>query len=132
MTDAATASAHHNDPEFLKEEQKKYFTFMNLAFLMTALTGIELVIIFLPFPGSILIFGSLIFLSLVKFVGVIFWFMHLIYDKKLLTVIFLFGMTLAAGTATALMFLFSETHVDKELPFYQEGLIEEAQGGNAH
>jgi cytochrome c oxidase subunit 4 len=127
MSDAATASPPHNDPEFLKEEQKKYFTFMNLAFLMTALTGIELVIIFLPFPGSMLIFGSLIFLSLVKFVGVIFWFMHLIYDKKLLTVLFLFGMTLAAGTATALMFLFSESHVDKELPFYQEGLIQKAQ-----
>jgi cytochrome c oxidase subunit 4 len=60
-------------------------------------------------------------------VGVIFWFMHLIYDKKLLTVLFLFGMTLAAGTATALMFLFSESHVDKELPFYQEGLIQKAQ-----
>ncbi len=119
--------------EFLLAEQKKYFTFMNLAFLMTALTGIELVIIFLPFPGSMLIFGSLIFLSLVKFIGVIFWFMHLIYDGKLLTIIFLFGMVLAAGTATALLLIFSDKHVDKDLPFYQEGLEQhEAAGGGGH
>jgi len=118
------------DREFLIAEQKKYFTFMNLAFLMTALTGIELVIIFLPFPGSILIFGSLIFLSLIKFIGVIFWFMHLIYDGKLLTLIFLFGMVLAAGTSAALLLIFSDDHVDKSLPFYEEGLIahEEAAG----
>lgn len=118
-----------NREEFLLAEQKKYFTFMNLAFLMTALTGIELVIIFLPFPGSILIFGSLIFLSLVKFIGVIFWFMHLIYDGKLLTVIFLFGMALAAGTTAALLLLFSDAHVDKALPFYEEGLQQREAGG---
>jgi len=117
------------DQEFLDAEQKKYFTFMNLAFLMTALTGIELVIIFLPFPGSVLIFGSLVFLSLIKFVGVIFWFMHLIYDGKLLTVIFLFGMLLASGTAAALLLLFTDSHVDKDLPFYQEGLVQEEAGG---
>lgn len=122
---------HSVDQDFLIAEQKKYFTFMNLAFLMTALTGIELVIIFLPFPGSILIFGSLVFLSLIKFVGVIFWFMHLIYDGKLLTVIFLFGMALASGTSAALLLIFSEDHVDKALPFYEEGMIahEEAAGG---
>lgn len=129
MSHAAHPSA---DPEFLLAEQKKYFTFMNLAFLMTALTGIELVIIFLPFPGSILIYSSLIFLSLVKFVGVIFWFMHLIYDGKLLTIIFLFGMALAGGTAAALLLLFSDTHVDQSLPFYQEGLEQREAGGGGH
>ncbi len=118
--------------EFLLAEQKKYFTFMNLAFLMTALTGIELVIIFLPFPGSMLIFGSLIFLSLVKFIGVIFWFMHLIYDGKLLTIIFLFGMVLAAGTATALLLIFSDKHVDKDLPFYQKGLEQHEAAAGGH
>jgi cytochrome c oxidase subunit 4 len=129
MSDAPSPTV---DRDFLLAEQKKYFTFMNLAFLMTALTGIELVIIFLPFPGSVLIFGSLVFLSLVKFVGVIFWFMHLIYDGKLLTIAFLFGMALASGTAAALLLLFSEDHVDKSLPFYQEGAAQEAGSGGGH
>ncbi|MBC2600832.1 cytochrome C oxidase subunit IV family protein [Puniceicoccus vermicola] len=120
------------DQEFLLSEQKKYFTFMNLAFLMTALTGIELVIIFLPFPGSVLIFGSLVFLSLIKFVGVIFWFMHLIYDGKLLTVIFLFGMALAAGTSAALLLIFSEDRIDKSLPFYEDGKIAHEEGASGH
>ncbi|MEM0966144.1 MAG: cytochrome C oxidase subunit IV family protein [Verrucomicrobiota bacterium] len=124
----ATVADPSVDKEFLIAEQKKYFTFMNLAFLMTALTGIELVIIFLPFPGSWLIFGSLIFLSLVKFVGVIFWFMHLIYDGKLLTIIFLFGMALASGTAAALLLLFDDKHIDKDLPFYQEAELMESDG----
>ena len=120
------------DREFLLAEQKKYFTFMNLAFLMTALTGIELVIIFLPFPGSILIFGSLVFLSLIKFIGVIFWFMHLIYDGKLLTLIFLFGMVLAPGTSTALLFIFNSDRVDQTLPFYEEGIIAHEAGPGGH
>lgn len=124
---------HTVDREFLLAEQKKYFTFMNLAFLMTALTGIELVIIFLPFPGSILIFGSLVFLSLIKFIAVILWFMHLIYDGKLLTVIFLSGMALASCTSTALLLIFSDDHVDKTLPFYEEGVIaHEAGPGGGH
>jgi cytochrome c oxidase subunit 4 len=105
--------SHAITAEFLKEEQKKYFTFINLAFLMTALTGIELVLIYLPFdPG--LIFWSLLILSLVKFVGVIFWFMHLIYDKKFYTWAFLFGMVLATLIFAALLLLFSPAKVDQE------------------
>lgn len=110
---AATASvdpAAHED--FLREERKRYFTFMNLAFLMTALTGIELVMIYLPFPSQPVIYFTLIFLSLIKFVGVIFWFMHLLWDKAFLTIIFLVGMLIASGTIAALLLLFSEGYVD--------------------
>lgn len=113
---------HEITPEFLDLEQKRYFTFMSLAFLMTALTGIELVLIFLPFPGSILLFSSLVILSLIKFIGVIFWFMHLIYDRMLLTIIFLFGMLIATGTAIALMLLFTVDDVDQSLPFFQDNV----------
>lgn len=116
--------AHPDDPvawkEFLTQENRRYFTFMNLAFLMTALTGIELVLIFLPFPGSIVLYSSLIFLSLIKFIGVIFWFMHLIYDNRFLTVVFLVGMLLATGTITALLLLFSEKYVDPDLPIFEQ------------
>ena len=105
--------SHAITMEFLKEEQKKYFTFINLAFLMTALTGIELVLVFLPFNPH-LIFWSLLILSLVKFIGVIFWFMHLIYDKPLYTYSFLAGMIITTGIIIALMLLFSPSKVDHE------------------
>ena len=107
--------------QFLKEEQKRYFIFMNLAFLMTALTGIELVMIYLPFPGPKFIYFGLIILSLIKFFGVIFWFMHLLYDKAFMTIVFLFGMLLATGTITALLLLFDPKYVDQDME-YLEGV----------
>ncbi len=122
-------STHPITKEFLASEQKKYFTFVNLAFLMTALTGIELILIFLPLP-SVVIAVVLVSLSLIKFVGVIFWFMHLAYDRKFLTLVFLFGMALATATIAALLALFSDKYVDKSLPFYEAGTIE--VGGAGH
>ncbi len=117
--------SEQTDPEvFSEEDRKRYFTFMNLAFLMTALTGIELVLIFLPFPSA-LIFTSLVVLSLIKFFGVIFWFMHLIYDRMMLTLIFSVGMIIASGTTAALLLLFSAEDVDQSLPFYQEAASQE-------
>ncbi len=117
---SAIASADPAAQEtFLREERKRYFTFMNLAFLMTALTGIELVLIYLPFPSQTIIYFTLIFLSLIKFVGVIFWFMHLLWDKAFLTIVFLFGMVIASGTIAALLLLFSEGYVDPAMGIYE-------------
>jgi len=123
---------HEITEEFLEQEKNRYFTFMSLAFLMTALTGIELVLIFLPFPGSVLLFSSLVFLSLIKFIGVIFWFMHLIYDRMLLTIIFLLGMLIATGTAIALMVLFTVDDVDQSLPFFQDNVRMVSPGEPVH
>jgi cytochrome c oxidase subunit 4 len=117
---SAIASADPAAQEsFLREERKRYFTFMNLAFLMTALTGIELVLIYLPFPSQPIIYFTLIFLSLIKFIGVIFWFMHLLWDKAFLTIVFLFGMLIASGTIAALLLLFSEGYVDPAMGIYE-------------
>jgi cytochrome c oxidase subunit 4 len=116
-----SSTTHEITEDFLREEAKKYFTFVNLAFLMTALTGIELVLIFLPFNPH-LIFYSLIVLSLIKFFGVIFWFMHLIYDNIALTLFFFAGMIIATGTIIALMLLLSASDVDPEIE-YLEGRV---------
>jgi len=116
-----SSPTHEITEDFLREEAKKYFTFVNLAFLMTALTGIELVLIFLPFNPH-LIFYSLIVLSLIKFFGVIFWFMHLIYDNIVLTLFFFAGMIIATGTIIALMLLLSGSDVDPDIE-YLEGRV---------
>jgi cytochrome c oxidase subunit 4 len=93
------------------EENKKYHTFVNLALILAAITGIELVLVYLPL-NTIFITVVLITLSLFKFVAVIAWFMHLIYDQLLLTLVFGAGLAIAAGTVVALMFLMSPSHVD--------------------
>jgi cytochrome c oxidase subunit 4 len=92
------------DPH-LREEHSKYFTFFNVAMALIFITAIELVIIYLPLP-TFLILGSLLVLSLVKFGAVIWWFMHLRWDRVLCTVLFMIGLFIATGTVTALWYLF--------------------------
>ena len=92
------------DPH-LVEEHKKYFTFFHLSVALVLITMIEIVIIYVPLNQAF-IFWSLVVLSGMKFVGVIWWFMHLKWDKILLTMLFIIGLFLATGTVTALMFLF--------------------------
>lgn len=94
-------------PEIDKSgENKKYHTFVNLALVLAAITGIELVLVYLPFP-TVFIFSVLVALSLFKFFSVIAWFMHLVYDRLILTMAFSAGLSIATGTFTALLFLLS-------------------------
>jgi|TARA_B110000438_G_scaffold268026_1_gene283319 cytochrome c oxidase subunit 4 len=100
---SATDTATHD--QHLIEETEKYFTFFNLSIFLVIITGVELVLIYIPI-NSYIIYSSLVALSTVKFLAVIWWFMHLKWDKLLCTVLFLMGLILAAGTITALLFLF--------------------------
>ncbi len=101
------AEEHNNS------ENEKYHTFVNLALLLAAITGVELVLVYLPFNPT-LILVVLLILSVFKFFAVIAWFMHLIYDRLLLTLVFGAGLAIAAGTVVALMFVMSPAHVDFE------------------
>jgi cytochrome c oxidase subunit 4 len=77
---------------------------------LAAVTGIELVLVYLPFNIAF-VYSVLIALSLFKFIAVIAWFMHLIYDKLILTLAFGTGMAIATGTYTALLFLLGSDRV---------------------
>ena len=99
------ATESHKD-----SETEKYHAFVNLALGLAAITGIELVLVYLPF-NTVFIFTVLLSLSLFKFIAVIAWFMHLIYDKLILTLAFGTGMAIATGTFVALGFLFSRGNV---------------------
>ncbi|MGB0371666.1 MAG: cytochrome C oxidase subunit IV family protein [Opitutales bacterium] len=92
--------------DVLKDENDKYHTFINLGLFLAALTGIEIVIIFFPWNPWV-IFWGLVILSVIKFICVIAWFMHLIYDKFVTTAVFMSGLIIATGTVIALVALFS-------------------------
>jgi cytochrome c oxidase subunit 4 len=64
------------------------------------------VLIYLPL-AKWLVVSSLVVLSLVKFLMVIFWFMHLKFDKVFCTILFFIGLVLAGGTVAALLSIFS-------------------------
>lgn len=106
-TSTPSTDTNHNG------EEEKYHAFVNLAMILAAITGIELVLVYLPL-NDILILTVLIVLSLFKFVSVIAWFMHLVYDKLLLTLAFGTGLVIATGTVIALMFIMDHSFVDIE------------------
>ena len=104
-------SGHGEDP--VSEESKRFFTFFNLSMILVAITGIEIVIIYVQtFEGSSII-AVLFTTSILKFVGVVWWFMHLKWDKFLNTVLFLMGLVIALGTYFAVIYM-ADTHPEIE------------------
>lgn len=100
-------SGHSEDP--VAEESKRFFTFFNLSMILVAITGVEIVIIYVQtFEGSSII-GILFLTSVLKFIGVIWWFMHLRWDKILNTFLFLMGLVIALGTFFAVIYM-GDTH----------------------
>jgi cytochrome c oxidase subunit 4 len=99
-------SGHSKDP--VTEESKRFFTFFNLSMILVAITGLEIVIIYVQsFEGSTII-GVLFATSVVKFIGVVTWFMHLRWDKILNTVLFLMGLVIALCTFFAVIYMQDE------------------------
>ena len=96
---AATDDTHgHHEPS-------KFHLFVQIAMILGVVTGIEIVLIYLPISHRV-IFASLAILSAGKFMTVIFYFMHLRWDKLFCTILFFIGLILAGGTMWALLHLF--------------------------
>jgi cytochrome c oxidase subunit 4 len=74
--------------------------------LLAVITGVEIVAIGLPFARMLLV-TALIILSIVKFLFVIFYFMHLRWDKAFCTILFFIGLILAGGTMWGLLNVFA-------------------------
>jgi cytochrome c oxidase subunit IV len=87
------------------EDRKKFFTFIYLAMVLAVITGLEIVLIWMPLP-RVLLFSSLAILSLLKFLGVIWWFMHMRWDRALIAILFFLGILIGGGTAFVLWALF--------------------------
>ena len=82
----------------------KFHIFVQLAMILAVITGLELLIIYIPLPLWLII-TILLGLSAVKFLCVIFVFMHLRWDKVFCTVLFFIGLVLAGGTVGALLLI---------------------------
>jgi cytochrome c oxidase subunit 4 len=96
-----SASAGHHDDH----DVSKFQIYVQIALLLAVITGIEIVAVYLPFAKWIVV-TSLVVLSIVKFMYVIFYFMHLRWDKPFCTILFFIGLVLATGTVWALLALF--------------------------
>ncbi len=94
----APADAGHHEPS-------KFHVYIQIAMILSVITGIEVVLIYMPL-ATWLIITLLCVLSAVKFLFVIFYFMHLRWDKVFCTILFFIGLVLAGGTMWALLHLF--------------------------
>jgi len=86
-------------------DDNKFQIYVQIAMLLAVITGVEIVGIFLPFTKWLIV-AALVILSMVKFMFVIFYFMHLRWDKPFCTILFFIGLMLAGGTTWALLLLF--------------------------
>jgi cytochrome c oxidase subunit 4 len=93
-----SADAGHHEPS-------KFHVFISLAMVLAVITGIEVVLVYLPIVKWFVV-SSLCILSAFKFLCVIFIFMHLKWDKVFCTILFFIGLVLAGGTMWALLHLF--------------------------
>jgi cytochrome c oxidase subunit 4 len=105
---AATLPAHDHG----HHDESKFPLYVEIAMLLAVITGVEIIGVYLPF-AKWLIVTTLVVLSTVKFMFVIFYFMHLRWDKPFCTILFFIGLVLTAGTMWALLTLFS---VEAALP----------------
>jgi cytochrome c oxidase subunit IV len=94
-------AAHHDD----SHDVNKFQIYVQIAMLLAVITGVEIIIVYIPFPVWIVV-TALIVLSAIKFLYVIFYFMHLRWDKPFCTILFFIGLVLAGGTAWALLLIF--------------------------
>ena len=97
---AGDAHAHEHGAD------NKFWAYVQIAMLLAVITGVEIVAIGLPF-NRIFLISSLVVLSIVKFLFVIFYFMHLRWDKIFCTILFFIGLVLAGGTMWALLNIFA-------------------------
>lgn len=95
---ATTADAGHHAPS-------KFHFYIAIAMILAVITGVEVVLVYLPIAKWFVV-GSLVLLSAVKFMFVIFFFMHLRWDKVFCTILFFIGLVLAGGTMWAFLHLF--------------------------
>ena len=102
------------------EDTSRFFTFTWLAMFLALVTGIEIVIIYIPLSYWVIV-GSLVFLSAIKFFAVIWWFMHLRWDRLFCTILFMLGLIIAGGTVTALLAIF---HFDPHEPTFEDDLMQ--------
>jgi cytochrome c oxidase subunit 4 len=112
-TSAAALPAHDH------ESDNKFEIFVQIAMLLAVITGAEIITVYLPFAKWLLV-SSLIILSAVKFLFVIFIFMHLRWDKPFCTILFFIGLFLGGGTMFALLKIFGAA---ASVPLSSVGMI---------
>ncbi len=98
----ALAAVGHDAPQ-----ESKFHLLVQMAMILAIMTGMEVLLVYLPLAKWIIITGLMVLLT-IKFIIGIYLFMHLKWDKLFCTILFLIGLILAGGTAAALLTMFND------------------------
>jgi cytochrome c oxidase subunit IV len=99
-TEHAVGRAHP-----VEEHHPQAPTYIIVAIILTILTAFEIGVFYAPFLQVILV-PLLIVLAILKFILVAAFYMHLHFDSRVFSGLFLFPLTLAALIVVSLMLLF--------------------------
>ena len=97
-------SAHGSAASAAGHEHASVRTYVYVALVLTAITALEVGVIYIRFLTPIIV-PLLLAMSLAKFVLVVMFFMHLRYDARPLTVVFVGPLVIALALTVALMTL---------------------------
>jgi cytochrome c oxidase subunit 4 len=95
LSDHAPGAAH---------EHASVWTYLKVAMVLTLITGLEVGVIYIRRLSPIIV-PLLLSMSAAKFALVVMFFMHLRYDSRSLTFVFVGPLLIAFGLAVALMTL---------------------------
>jgi cytochrome c oxidase subunit 4 len=101
-------SPSHGPADTGHHEPSKFHFYIQIAMILAVITGAEVVLVYMPIVKWFVV-TALIVLSTVKFMFVIFFFMHLRWDKVFCTILFFIGLILAGFTMFALLHLFGSS-----------------------
>ena len=100
-------SAHHSEEHHEGGHHPTFRQYVFIAIILFVITAVEfLIIVPESLQGSSLVVAPLFILSILKFVIVIGWYMHLRFDPRMFTTVFLAGLFLALLVVSAVLGLF--------------------------
>lgn len=103
----ATPQSHAPEPHAEERGHATVATYIRVAVVLGIVTAIEIAALYIPGLSTAILVPFLIILSILKFALVVAFFMHLRYDSKLLTALFVGPLMIACAIILALMALFS-------------------------
>jgi cytochrome c oxidase subunit IV len=101
--------AHHEEAHASNQ------TYVRVAFILAAITIIEVAIWYIEAARTFLV-PALLILSLTKFLMVVGFFMHLKYDHRLFRFMFFSGLVITLGVYLAMLAMFWTSHYFAPLP----------------
>jgi cytochrome c oxidase subunit 4 len=105
MSDNAVEHAHVGEAHPVESSHPQALTYITVAIILTILTAFEIGVFYAPFLQPVLV-PLLIVLAIAKFILVAAYYMHLHFDSRVFSVLFIFPLWLAALIVISLTLIF--------------------------